>query len=99
MTALVFDGNQIYNIENALAAIATALQAGIDIEAIKAGLKSYDGAKRRFEVRYGKDEIMIVEDYAHHPTEIKATIAAAMRFKRRIVCVFHSPHPHVKTCL
>ncbi|MBN1794673.1 MAG: UDP-N-acetylmuramate--L-alanine ligase [Candidatus Omnitrophica bacterium] len=89
----------IHNVENALAATAATMQAGVGFAAVRKGLRLFDGTKRRFEVRYAPDDIMIVEDYAHHPTAIRAIIQAAKRLQRRIICVFQ-PHRYSRTkCL
>jgi UDP-N-acetylmuramate--alanine ligase len=87
----------IHNVYNSLAAIATSWEVGIDMEVVRRTLSSYKGVKRRFElVGYCKG-ITIIDDYAHHPTEIKATIEAARkRFSRRIWCVFQ-PHLFSRT--
>ncbi|MGD8536107.1 MAG: UDP-N-acetylmuramate--L-alanine ligase [Candidatus Aminicenantes bacterium] len=81
-----------HNIHNAMAAVATGLDLDIPSETILDALESYSGAGRRFELKKEINDIMVIEDYAHHPTEIKATLEATKRgWKRRTVAVFQ-PH-------
>jgi UDP-N-acetylmuramate--L-alanine ligase/UDP-N-acetylenolpyruvoylglucosamine reductase len=72
---LVIPGKQ--NVTNALAAIAVADQLSVPFEKIADALRQFTGAKRRFDRKYEAGGILVVDDYAHHPTEIRATIAAA----------------------
>lgn len=82
----------IHNIENALAAIAAAYEAGIDIEHIKNGLRKFYLPDRRFQVLFYNKKYVIIDDYAHHPTEVKATISALKNGSyKRIIAVFQ-PH-------
>ncbi|SDB24774.1 UDP-N-acetylmuramate--L-alanine ligase [Eubacterium oxidoreducens] len=86
-----------HNIENALAAAALSLSLGLSFQEIAAGLKHFTGTKRRFELKGRLGKITIVDDYAHHPTEITATLNAAAKCKvARIVCVFQ-PHTYTRT--
>jgi UDP-N-acetylmuramate--alanine ligase len=78
----------VHNVANALATCITALEAGCSFEAIRAAIVQFSGAKRRFQVIGETDGILVVDDYAHHPTEIEATIAAAKATGRRIVAIF-----------
>ncbi len=81
-----------HNIHNAMAAVATGLDLDIPPETILEALELYSGAGRRFELKKEINDIMIIEDYAHHPTEIKATLEATKRgWKRRTIAVFQ-PH-------
>lgn len=66
-----------HNVSNALLAIALALELGVSFENIAAALKSFCGAKRRFEWKYEGKELLVVDDYGHHPTEIAATLSTA----------------------
>ncbi len=87
-----------YNVQNALAAVTVSLDLGIPFASIKKALDSFTGAFRRFEVKAVVKDIMVVDDYAHHPTEVHVTlrgIRAGWR-KRRIVCVFQ-PHTFTRT--
>ncbi|MFA5134709.1 MAG: UDP-N-acetylmuramate--L-alanine ligase [Patescibacteria group bacterium] len=85
-----------HNVLNALAAASLAYMFGIRTEHIAAGLRSYGGAARRFEIKGTKNGITVVDDYAHHPTAIKETLRTAKDFfaNRRIWCIFqpHSAH-------
>lgn len=88
-----------YNISNALSVIALGLELGIDLEFIKKTLKYYKGAKRRLEIKFEDVNYLIVDDYAHHPTEIKATLQAVKNLKQnRIITVFQ-PHRYTRTKL
>jgi UDP-N-acetylmuramate--alanine ligase len=84
-------------VRNALAAIAVGMQFGIDFAHAAAALAAFDGIMRRFEVKGEKAGVLVVDDYGHHPTEIRATLAAARHgFDRRIVAVFQ-PHRYTRT--
>tara|TARA_B100000945_G_C20409820_1_gene611996 strand:+ start:1033 stop:2406 length:1374 start_codon:yes stop_codon:yes gene_type:complete len=87
-----------HNIKNALAAISIAHDLEIPYKSIYNGLKQYLGVRRRFEIKWTtKNNIMIVDDYAHHPSEISATIQAAMNgWKRRLITIFQ-PHLYSRT--
>jgi len=86
-----------HNVYNALAAIAVALELGIDPSVFEKGLSSFGGAERRFEKKGELDGITIIDDYAHHPQEIEATLKAAAHYPhKRIVCVFQ-PHTYTRT--
>ena len=87
----------VHNVLNALAVISLGIEMGIKTDAIKRALTSYKGVKRRFEVIGEVNGARVVEDYAHHPTEIKATITAAYSLKpRRLITVFQ-PHRYTRT--
>ncbi len=82
---------------NALAAVATALELEIPFEKAAGALASFQNADRRFQIRGKKGDILVVDDYAHHPTEIVATLCAARQAcDRRIVAVFQ-PHRYSRT--
>jgi len=85
-----------HNVYNALASIIVALYFGINLKDIKRGLYKFTGVKRRFELYGVKKGVMVVHDYAHHPTEIKATLDLAKRVKRRVHIVFQ-PHTYSRT--
>ncbi len=85
-----------YNIYNSLASIAVGLTLGIKWDKIKETLSLFQGVKRRFEVIGEKSGILVVDDYAHHPTEIKAALRVAARLKRRTVAIFQ-PHRYSRT--
>ncbi|WP_134113307.1 UDP-N-acetylmuramate--L-alanine ligase [Hypnocyclicus thermotrophus] len=81
----------IHNVSNAIGTIYLAIKFGVEIEEIKQKLATFNNAKRRFDVLYSNG-ITIVDDYAHHPTEIKATLRAAKERKTdKIIAVFQ-PH-------
>ena len=87
----------IHNVYNALAAIAVTHDLGIPLHAIRSGLETCTGSKRRFEKKGERDGYVILDDYAHHPTEIKATLSAARATSyKRIICVFQ-PHTYSRT--
>ncbi len=86
-----------HNIKNALAAAAAAFEMGIDIDTIKRGLEKFEGSRRRYEHKGEINGITIIDDYAHHPTEIKATLEAAKNSKyNKLYCVFQ-PHTFTRT--
>ncbi|NLD47144.1 MAG: UDP-N-acetylmuramate--L-alanine ligase [Clostridiaceae bacterium] len=89
----------IHNVSNSLAAIAACVTLGCDMKDIELGLKSFTGTHRRFEVKGASDGIKIVDDYAHHPSEIIATLKAARNGTyRKVWCVFQ-PHTYTRTKL
>ncbi len=86
-----------HNVLNALAAITVGLELEIDFKTIARGLAEFKGVERRFEKHGLVNDILIVDDYAHHPTEIKATLQGARNgWQRRIVAVFQ-PHLFSRT--
>ncbi len=86
-----------HNIANALSAIATAQYYGIPMEQIQKGLSAFAGTKRRFERKGSFQGVTVVDDYAHHPTEIKATLQAAEKYPHKhLWCVFQ-PHTYSRT--
>ena len=86
-----------HNIANALAAIAFATEAGFDNDTIIRGLQAFGGTARRFEYKGKLGGITIIDDYAHHPTEIAATLTAARNYPHdRIICIFQ-PHTYTRT--
>lgn len=88
-----------HNISNALSVIALGLELGIDLKFIKKALLDYKGAGRRLEVKFQDKGFLLIDDYAHHPTEIKATLAAIKNLRpKRIIAVFQ-PHRYTRTKL
>ncbi len=86
-----------HNVYNALAAVAAADLLGVDRARTAAALSAYGGTNRRFEFKGEVNGITIVDDYAHHPTEIRATLRAAAQMKKdRVVCIFQ-PHTYTRT--
>lgn len=87
----------IHNISNALSAIALSLYYDIPMEQIQSGLTAFSGTERRFEVKGSFQGVTIVDDYAHHPTEIEATLQAAQKYPHKSLwCVFQ-PHTYSRT--
>ncbi|MPM31987.1 UDP-N-acetylmuramate--L-alanine ligase [bioreactor metagenome] len=87
----------LHNIYNAAAAILTAYVSSIDLELIRDNIKSYSGVGRRFEVKGNYNDALVVDDYAHHPTELKATLSAAKKMKKaNLWCIFQ-PHTYTRT--
>jgi UDP-N-acetylmuramate: L-alanyl-gamma-D-glutamyl-meso-diaminopimelate ligase len=80
----------MHNVENALGVVAVCLRLGLSAEQIAEGLRSFAGVKRRMEVRGEVNQVTVVDDFAHHPTAVKATIGAArQKFQdRRIIAIF-----------
>lgn len=88
-----------HNISNALSAIALGMELGIDLETIKKALRHYKGAKRRLENKFTNENYIVIDDYAHHPTEIKATLLAIKNLNpNRVIAVFQ-PHRYSRTKL
>jgi len=86
-----------HNAQNALAVVAAATELGVPFAAIAHGLASFDGIHRRFEVKGEVGGVTVVDDYGHHPEEVKATLRAAREgFGRRLVAVFQ-PHRYSRT--
>jgi UDP-N-acetylmuramate--alanine ligase len=116
-TARVWEGDKVlgemhlkllgsHNLSNALAAVAVGRQLGLEFDVIESAIATFEGAKRRFELRGKCNDICFVDDYAHHPSEIQATLAAARLRKgeplcsssepRQIVAIFQ-PHRYSRT--
>ncbi len=87
-----------HNVLNALACIAVAMELNVPFEVIRDGFRDFGGVGRRFQIKGEVGGIMVVDDYGHHPTEIKATLAAAKGGwgDRRLVVVFQ-PHRYTRT--
>jgi len=88
----------MHNVYNALAAIAVGFELEVSFEKIAEGLNSFTGAGRRFQAKGEVNGVLVVDDYGHHPTEIRATLAAAKLGSggRRIVVLFQ-PHRYSRT--
>jgi len=86
----------IHNLKNALATIAVARKMDIDNEVIFESLRKFKGVYRRFDIHGEQDGVLVVDDYAHHPTEVKSALLAAAGFNRRIVAAFQ-PHTFSRT--
>jgi UDP-N-acetylmuramate--alanine ligase len=88
----------LHNVENSIAAVAVAQQLGVKADKIKEGLRSFQGVKRRFDYRVKSKNLVYVDDYAHHPEELKAAIGAAKQLypDKKITGVFQ-PHLFSRT--
>lgn len=87
----------IHNVSNALASIALARYLGLPDETIFSGLAGFTGTDRRFQYKGTRDGVTIIDDYAHHPTEIEATLRAAENYPHKTIwCVFQ-PHTYTRT--
>ena len=88
----------LYNVENAVAAAAVALNCGLDEYQLRFGLKTFSGIRRRFDVRLKEKELVYIDDYAHHPKEIAATIESVKYLypDKRVVGIFQ-PHLYTRT--
>ena len=87
----------LHNVYNSLSAVAAAFKLGISIDNIKAGLKHFTGTNRRFEKKGEFNGVTVIDDYAHHPDEITATLNSAKNYPHnKIWCVFQ-PHTYSRT--
>ncbi|MEE1086793.1 MAG: UDP-N-acetylmuramate--L-alanine ligase [Schaedlerella sp.] len=86
-----------HNAYNALSAIATAELLGLSMDTIQKGLLAFTGTDRRFDYKGTLNGVTIVDDYAHHPTEIKATMMAAKHYPHKELWVVFQPHTYTRT--
>jgi UDP-N-acetylmuramate--alanine ligase len=86
-----------HNVHNAIGVIALANELGIPFEKIAASLRKFEHARRRFEIKYASDRFLLVDDYAHHPTEIRATLKTARSTRRKRVLTMFQPHRFSRT--
>src|SRR6266550_1061620 len=86
-----------HNVQNAVGVIALATELGIPFEKIAKALAKFRHARRRFEIKYASDRFLLVDDYAHHPTEIRATLATARSTGRNRVLTMFQPHRYTRT--
>lgn len=86
-----------HNVYNSLAAIAAAVELGISMEDIKKGLKRFSGTNRRFEKKGEISGVTIIDDYAHHPQEIRATLETAKQYPHNRLWVVFQPHTYTRT--
>jgi len=89
----------LHNVSNALSVIALGLELGIGLDVIRNALAGYKGAKRRLEVKFKNNDYLLVDDYGHHPTEIKASLAALRNIENRRLIVVFQPHRFSRTKL
>jgi UDP-N-acetylmuramate--alanine ligase len=87
----------VHNVLNATAAIAVGIGLDVEVEAIRAALDQFRGVDRRFQLRGRAAGVSVIDDYGHHPTEIKATLAAARQCGFRKVHVVFQPHRYTRT--
>ncbi len=88
----------LHNVRNALAAVAVGIELGIAFDKIRAGLAQFSGISRRMEIRSDADDLLVMDDYAHHPTEIEATLQAIGEgFPGRRRVVIFQPHRYSRT--
>ncbi|MBN2538809.1 MAG: UDP-N-acetylmuramate--L-alanine ligase [Deltaproteobacteria bacterium] len=87
----------LFNVYNSMAAVAVALELGMEFSAIREGIRAYKGVHRRLEIKGQAGGVTVIDDYGHHPTEIKEVLAAAKNaWKGRLVAVFQ-PHRYTRT--
>jgi UDP-N-acetylmuramate--alanine ligase len=88
----------LHNVQNALAALAVAAWLEADLHAATEGLAAFGGMGRRFEVLGNPQDVTIIDDYAHHPTAIRATLAAArLRYPEQTIWAIWQPHTYSRT--
>jgi len=86
-----------HNVSNAMSVIALACELGIPFAKIAAALASFRGARRRFDIRYRSEKYLVVDDYAHHPSEIRATLATARNGGHGRTIALFQPHRFTRT--
>src|SRR4029077_14402937 len=86
-----------HNVSNALGVVALASELDVPFSKIEQALESFRGAKRRFEIKLQTADYTVVDDYAHHPTEIKATLATARSLESKRIVVMFQPHRYTRT--
>lgn len=86
----------LHNVSNALAAIAVLIHLGVDSEIIKEAMSKFQGARRRLEIKWQSEDLIIVNDYAHHPTEVLASINALKDLNKNLTVIFQ-PHRFSRT--
>ena len=86
-----------HNVHNAIGVIALATELGISFKKIAASLGKFNHARRRFEIKYASERFLLVDDYAHHPTEIRATLKTAKSTGRKRVLTMFQPHRYSRT--
>jgi UDP-N-acetylmuramate--alanine ligase len=87
----------LHNVYNSLAAVAVGLELGVTFEDIAAALGGFQGIARRFEIKGEASDVLVLDDYGHHPAEIRTTLSAAKeRWHRRLIVIFQ-PHRYTRT--
>jgi len=87
----------MHNISNTLAAISISHEANLSWDVIQKGLLNFQGVGRRLEKLHEKNKFVVIDDYGHHPTEVKATISTLRRVDERPLCVVFEPHRYSRT--
>lgn len=88
----------VHNVQNALAAIAVAHRLGLDLEGVGETLRNFRGVRRRFEVKGEAGGVTVIDDYAHHPTQLRTTLQAAKeRYPNRTIWAVFQPHTYSRT--
>jgi len=88
-----------HNILNSLGVIVLGLELGIDLACISKTLQNYKGVGRRLEIKFKDDKYLVIDDYAHHPSEIKATLKAVANLKAKRKFIIFQPHRYSRTSL
>jgi UDP-N-acetylmuramate--alanine ligase len=86
-----------HNVHNAIGVVALATELGIAFDKIANSLSRFEHARRRFEIKYASERFLLVDDYAHHPTEIRATLKTARAVGRKRVLTMFQPHRYSRT--
>ena len=86
-----------HNVHNAIGVVAMATELGIAFDKIADSLRRFEHARRRFEIKYASERFLLVDDYAHHPTEIRATLKTARAVGRKRVLTMFQPHRYSRT--
>ena len=86
-----------HNVSNSLSVIALASELGVPFENVVEALATFRGARRRFEIKYRSDNYLVVDDYAHHPSELRATLATARGSGRKRIVALFQPHRYTRT--
>jgi UDP-N-acetylmuramate--alanine ligase len=86
-----------HNILNSLAAVQIGLKAGLAFDSITRAIQDFTGTKRRFDIRADTGGVMLVDDYAHHPTEIRTVLEACANWKDKRLVVIFQPHRYTRT--
>lgn len=86
-----------HNVHNAVGVIALATELGVPFAKVASSLRKFEHARRRFEIKYASEGFLLVDDYAHHPTEIRATLKTARSTGRKRVLTMFQPHRYSRT--
>lgn len=97
ITTITLSVPGIHNVCNALAAIAVAYEEHVSIDIIKSTLLNFKGSHRRFEKKGSFDGVTVIDDYAHHPSEIEATLKGAANYPHKTLWVVFQPHTYTRT--